>query len=458
MNEKITLNKDHGWINVIENGVTNDGINTVDEQLQNIILAADEESILFFPKGNYLFEKGITINKRLTLLGESNYGDNDLDNFADTTNFITRAVPNISIIHITGANQYIKNINFYSDSCTMQVNQSPPEDGEIKFRHILKIRYKNVSAVSSSTGLDGQSRFEHLYIQGFSNCGIQIPSSSNANNILIDTCGLGLQADTNTLLSSIKVRRCKNGMDITTGVNLYNVRIGEIQEVGINNTGKGMNLIQNLLVDQCGYCGFKFKSMCDSKITGLFTRCCQSYYGIDPDTYMQMDEKVDEAYALFYGDTLDNCNIELINHNDCVWEDENDTKHKIYIIKADKTTNVFLRCNAETDKFVQSAKGDLLLEHSKNTYKFYDGEICSIGGVQISENAKGDYIKMEDGIVTIPGNLNDIKIATLPLNSVLTSMTDSVQELEKQHGGKWENIGSKNVGGTTVFYYKKIGR
>ncbi|NMS92235.1 hypothetical protein HGQ85_20565, partial [Clostridioides difficile] len=69
------------------------------------------------------------------------------------------------------------------------------------------------------------------------------------------SCGLGIKLGEKSMLSSSKVYRCKNGMEITTGVSVNNVKIEDIQEVGINNKGLGFNLMMNLSVDNCGYCG-----------------------------------------------------------------------------------------------------------------------------------------------------------------------------------------------------------
>ncbi|OJT73180.1 hypothetical protein BM531_20325, partial [Clostridioides difficile] len=76
--------------------------------------------IIYFPKGNYLFEKGIKISQQITLQGDSYYGGgNQVSNLdkkqpiIGTTNFITRGVSNMSIITLSGTSQCIKNINFY---------------------------------------------------------------------------------------------------------------------------------------------------------------------------------------------------------------------------------------------------------------------------------------------------------------------------------------------------------
>ena len=117
------------------------------------------------------------------------------------------------------------------------------------------------------------------------------------------------------MLSSSKIYECKNGMEITTGVSLNNVRIEEIKEIGINNKGFGFNLIMNLMVDQCGYCGFMFEKMYYSQITARITRCGQYYKSVDYNAYENMEDRKEEAYSIFYGDILENCNIVLMNSN-----------------------------------------------------------------------------------------------------------------------------------------------
>lgn len=245
-------------------------------------------------------------------------------------------------------------------------------------------------------------------------------------------------------------------MEITTGVSLNNVRIEEIKEIGINNKGFGFNLIMNLMVDQCGYCGFMFEKMYYSQITARITRCGQYYKNVDYNTYESMKDRKEEAYSIFYGDILENCNIVLMNSNIDTLESDSLNEHKIYVIKANETNNVMLTCYAEADNFIQCAKGNLLLENGENTYKFYNGEICSVGGVQISDIDEKDLIKIIENTLYIDDKGKYLMVPRLKKNTVIYSVLDSTEEINKLHGGIWEQIDVKVLAGESMYYYKKI--
>ena len=389
------------WINVLELNSKIDitGKYDVSNMIQNIVSDKSlEGSIIYFPKGNYLFEKGIKISQQITLQGDSYYGGgNEVSNLdkkqsiIGTTNFITRGVSNMSIITLSGTSQCIKNINFYYDS-----------------HDIEKIPPKNVSAITEYGETQGLSHFEHLFISGFSGIGIEIPYYSTGNDITVSSCGLGMRLGEKSMLSSSKIYECKNGMEITTGVSLNNVRIEEIKEIGINNKGFGFNLIMNLMVDQCGYCGFMFEKMCYSQITARITRCGQYYKSVDYNAYENMED----------------------------------------IGRAS--------CYAEADNFIQCAKGNLLLENGENTYKFYNGEICSVGGVQISDIDEKDLIKIIENTLYIDDKGKYLMVPRLKKNTVIYSVLDSTEEINKLHGGIWEQIDVKVLAGESMYYYKKI--
>ncbi|MCC0645522.1 MULTISPECIES: glycoside hydrolase family 55 protein [unclassified Clostridioides] len=437
------------WVNVLELNSKIDitGKSDVSDMIQDIV--SDEslkDSVIYFPNGDYLFEKGIKISQQITLQGNSYYGGDVLelseseDNkkpFIGATNFITRGVSNMSIVTLTETNQTIKNINFYYDNREIK-NELP----------------KDVSAITEGEGVQGLSHFEHLYISGFSGTGIEIPLYATGNDITVTSCGLGIKLGEKSMLSSSKIHKCKNGMEITTGVSLNNVKIEDIQEVGINNKGLGFNLMINLAVDKCGYCGFMFEKMSHSQITARFTNCSQYYKNVDYDTYKNLPDKKEGAYSILYGDTLDNCNIVLMNNN--VDTLENGLERKIHVIKANETTNVTLECDAEADSFIQCAKGNLLLENGRNTYKFYDGEICSVGGVQVSDVNQGDLLKIIDNTLYVDDGGKDLVVPKLQKNSVISSILDSEVEISKLHSGTWEQIGVKTLNGEPMYYYKKI--
>ncbi|EGT5081399.1 TPA: glycoside hydrolase family 55 protein [Clostridioides difficile] len=437
------------WINVLELNSKIDitGKYDVSNMIQDIVSDKSlEGSIIYFPKGNYLFEKGIKISQQITLQGDSYYGgDNQVSNLDNkqsivgTTNFITRGVSNISIITLEGTSQCIKNINFYYDS-----------------HDIEKIPPKNVSAITEYGETQGLFHFEHLFISGFSGIGIEIPYYSTGNDIIVSSCGLGMRLGEKSMLSSSKIYECKNGMEITTGVSLNNVRIEEIREIGINNKGFGFNLIMNLMVDQCGYCGFMFEKMCYSQITARITKCGQYYKSVDYNTYENMEDRKEEAYSIFYGDILENCNIVLMNSNIDTLENDSLDEHKIYVIKANETNKVMLTCYAEADELIQCAKGNLLLENGENTYKFYKGEICSVGGVQISDIDEKDLIKIIENTLYIDDKGKYLMVPRLKKNTVIYSVLDSIEEINKLHGGIWEQIDVKVLAGESMYYYKKI--
>ncbi len=110
------------WINVLELNSKIDitGKYDVSNMIQNIVSDKSlEGAIIYFPKGNYLFEKGIKISQQITLQGDSYYGgDSQVSNLdkkqsiIGTTNFITRGVSNMSIIALTGTSQCIKILIF----------------------------------------------------------------------------------------------------------------------------------------------------------------------------------------------------------------------------------------------------------------------------------------------------------------------------------------------------------
>ncbi len=65
------------WINVLELNSKIDitGKYDVSNMIQNIVSDKSlEGAIIYFPKGNYLFEKGIKISQQITLQGDSYYG------------------------------------------------------------------------------------------------------------------------------------------------------------------------------------------------------------------------------------------------------------------------------------------------------------------------------------------------------------------------------------------------
>ncbi|HFL2500863.1 TPA: glycosyl hydrolase family 28-related protein, partial [Clostridioides difficile] len=76
MGEPIIIKETDRWINVLNYGVCNNEKEDVSSRVQEIINAAPEDSIIYFPSGKYLFTSGIEINKRLTLCGDTYFRSN----------------------------------------------------------------------------------------------------------------------------------------------------------------------------------------------------------------------------------------------------------------------------------------------------------------------------------------------------------------------------------------------
>lgn len=154
MEESIIIKDISGWINVLDYGICNDETKDVSFKLQEIMDAVPEDSIIYFPKGKYLFESGVKIKKRLTLCGDSYILANVPKNTAGVTQFTFKGKKNpksenIAIITAKSVRHCIKSICFYSDSCDrdMTSNHEPPTDGKPRFHHNVIINYRNISAI-----------------------------------------------------------------------------------------------------------------------------------------------------------------------------------------------------------------------------------------------------------------------------------------------------------------------
>ncbi|NMS92008.1 hypothetical protein HGQ85_19060, partial [Clostridioides difficile] len=246
------------------------------------------------------------------------------------------------------------------------------------------------------------------------------------------------------------------------------MRVEEVGKVGINNIGKGSNFVTNITIDQCGYCGFKFNSISNTQISGNISRCGQYYFNFSYDEYLKLDGKVEEAYSLLYGNSIESSNITITNDNGDYWDDagkdkyekENDKRyapHKVYLIEALETNNLLLRFNIDaTDMVVKSKKGRLVYNNKMQTVIFYDGELGSINGVGISEKSDEDKIKIREGEMYINSNDKESKIYSLQVNDIMSTTIKDEMKLTKDYGGTWEKIGEKIELGTTVHYYKMI--
>ncbi|EML9210893.1 glycoside hydrolase family 55 protein [Clostridioides difficile] len=460
--------KDGRWINVVERGIKNDGSYNVGPALQDIIDEIETDfCVLYFPKGKYLFTSGVKINKEIVLQGDSNSS-------TGTTQFITRGVENMSIITLTGKKQCIKNINFYSDSCEIQVNKEPPTKGNPKYHYEMiinknekNVEMNNVSAIlydNSKNMIKGLGHYENIYISGFSGTGIRIPYYSIVNDVTVSSCGLGIDAGIDTIISNSRISKCQNGMRIRTGTSINNVRIEKIQKVGLISSqvkgyeGYGSYKINNITIDQCGYCGFSFDSMKDSYFSGIIRRCGQYYYNTDYDTYLSIKDRVEEAYSLFYGNYFTECNIDLVSDNKDNWDDGLEYKHKVYVFKTLQIPKLTLRCNIDAyDYIVKSVHGggNLMLKNNFNNYIFIDSSSPEvINGINFNYQKNGNLLRLNNGKLSYKNGKEETAIFRPNYGLIVASTDSECEQIETSYGGKWEKLGSEVIGEETVYYYK----
>ena len=458
--------KDGRWINVVERGIKNDGSYNIGPALQDIIDEIETDfCVLYFPKGKYLFTSGVKINKEIVLQGDSNSS-------TGTTQFITRGVENMSIITLTGKKQCIKNINFYSDSCEIQVNKEPPTKGNPKYHYEMiinknekNVEMNNVSAIlydNSKNMIKGLGHYENIYISGFSGTGIRIPYYSIVNDITVSSCGLGIDTGIDTIISNSRISKCQNGMRIRTGTSINNVRIEKIQKVGLISSqvkgyeGYGSYKINNITIDQCGYCGFSFDSMKDSYFSGIIRRCGQYYYNTDYDTYLSIKDRVEEAYSLFYGNYFTECNIDLVSDNKDNWDDGLEYKHKVYVFKTLQIPKLTLRCNIDAyDYIVKSVHGggNLMLKNNFNNYIFIDSSNPEvINGINFNYQKNGNLLRLNNGKLSYKNGKEETAIFRPNYGLIVASTDSECEQIETSYGGKWEKLGSEVIGEETVYY------
>lgn len=462
-------------INILEKNpkIKNDGSEDVGPFIQEVIDKLPLKScILYFPKGKYLFKTGITINKEITLLGDS-------DASTSATEFITHGVPNMSIITLTQMKQCIKNISFYSDSCEVLVNDEPPTQGNPHYHYEMLTKKNNknekldnVSAITTD-GLGDATRglghYENLYISGFSGIGIQIPYYAISNDITVNTCGLGIDTGIDAIISNSRISECGDGMRIMTGTSINNVRIEKIQKVGLRSSqngkleGFGSYKINNITIDQCGQCGFLFGLVIDTYISGIIRRCGQRYYNTDYNTYLNIKDEKEDAYSLFCGNYFKNSYVNLLSDNKDNWDDGLEYKHKVYVFEMLEVPDSTLKCNIDANDYIIKAKnggGNLRLQNNFNDYIFIDSSSPEIvNGINLKGYHKNENLfLLEKGEFSFKNSTDEKKKNVFKPGAgfIVKSTESDISKIKATYGREWGKLGSELIGKETVYYYKYI--
>ncbi|MGS5515650.1 glycoside hydrolase family 55 protein [Clostridioides difficile] len=473
MGEPIIIKETDGWINVLDYGVCNTEKENVSYRVQEIINAAPEDSIIYFPRGKYLFTSGIEINKRLTLCGDTYFRSNNpnhKDFYSGATQFSGKfdekeiengTMESFTIITVKGVKHCIKSISFQSNNCNTNSYSAPPANGKPGFHHEITFKSEHkgkcISAIVCENAPEGSGHYENVDFGGFGEIALKMSNNSTVNDITVFSCNHGISAGEKSIITNGKTWGCDYGMEISTGTFINGMRVEEVGKIAINNVGKGSNFITNITIDQCGYCGFKFDSISNTQILGNVSRCGQYYFNFSYDDYLKLDEKVEEAYYLLYGNSIEASNITIPNDNTDNWEDKGKENHTVYLIKAFETKNVLLRCTIDaTDMVLESEKGNLIYNNKGQTVIFHDGEISSINGIGVSEEDYGDKIKIKKGDMYINSNNKELKMYSPQIGDILTTTKVTSDEVASSYGGKWEKIGKKVEFENTVHYHKMI--
>lgn len=483
--------KNYNWINVYEEARKIDpsfditGEHDVSDVVQKV-LEGKKFCSFYFPKGTYLFEKGITLSEEIVLQGEANIGvpaNISMDPISGATNFITHVKHDMSIIHIKEKKQCIKNINFYSDSFQMKKNDRIPTNGQPGY-HYEKVdkgnTYGKVNAITHYEDLEnhgGLGHFENLYFHGFSGIGFEIPYYAIANHLTVSNCNIGLDVGIDSIITDSRVSDCVIGIDISTGATLTSIRIERMQKFGIISRyekGWGSYKLNNITIDECGYCGIYMYQLFNCNISAIITRCGQYFYQTDKETFQSLLEKEQDknekaekssAYSLIYGNLIADSSFEILGSNEVTWEQHvSSTPQKLSVFHCDYILRSIAKSTLENDANIYSVtKGNSL--RYMNQY----GSVLFTNTNQIPTGYGGintEY-KMDERLIRASGTMfrirdNDKEVESYYTSPalVVASVNNDIEQIPRSYGEgrannlNWTLLGSEKIGNDTVYYFK----
>lgn len=458
------------WINVVQKyGIDNTGSRDVGIELQRIIDSVPQYSTLYFPKGKYLFNTGIVINKILTLKGDiSSVGSIPRNGFG-STEFRAIGKSDISIITISSP-VIIKDINFYSDSVVQQYNDDIPTADNLHLHYFLEKTYENVNAITVDESYkSARSILENIYCTGFSGIGITIPYYSTGTKLLSQSCDIGIQIGIDSFLSDSKVWGSgEKGIDIQTGASISNARVEECSKYGIYISGSGHIKIYNVIIDQCGYNGIYANSLASTIINGKITRTCQYYFPLTFEEYNNLATKIDGCFSAIYlagyGSKL---NIDIISDYTSTWNDsliDTDEKY-ILAVKDGIITSYVHITGVPHDDYIVSKVFNV---SGKFEYCCNDGHIYFvINNIIVSKDGISvtSYIRENDLLALLKGKLRVYDDTTEKYRYVerydvgqivFETNTKDPVIWGYQKGGTWELINTQTIGSETVYAMKKV--
>lgn len=459
------------WINVVQKyGIDNTGSRDVGIELQNIIDNVPQYTTLYFPKGRYLFNTGIIINKILTLKGDISSGGAVPRTGFGSTEFRAIGKSDISIITISSP-AIIKDINFYSDSVVQQYNDDIPTVDNLHLHYFLEKIYENVNAIIvDESNNSARSMLENIYCTGFSGIGITIPYYSTGTKLLSQSCDIGIKMRADSFLLDSKVWGSGEiGVDLQTGASISNVRVEECSKYGIYISGVGANKIYNITIDQCGYNGIYANSLRSTIINGKITRTCQYYFPLTFEEYNNLATKIDGCFsAIYVAGYCSELNIDIISNYTSTWNDSlTDTDEKyVLAVKGNIKTSYVHITGVPHDDYIVSKVFNVSgqVEYCCNNGHIYfiiNNSIISKDGISVTPYTReNDLLALSKGKLSVYDDTTEKYryVERYDVGQIVfeTNVKDPVI-WGYQKGGEWNLIDTQTIGSETVYVMKKVG-
>lgn len=449
-----------GWVNVVEAyGIDNTGATDVGAAVQNIIDSVDDFAILYFPTGDYLFNTGISITKKITIIGESRFIDDIPRLGGSNTRFTTRGKSNFTMITAEGANYAIENILFYSDSATTIENTVEPTAGNPHFHYELVRSYENVNAFVDNSDTSSKCYFNNIMISGFSGTGIKAPRLSTLNNVIAYSCGVGIETFFDCLLHNSRCWGCEIGGIMGVGTSIQNGRFEEAQKHGM--IAHGSNKFTSVTIDQCGYAGLVLRNYAqDITYLGKITRCGQYYFGTSQEAYLADENRIEEAFSLIYAETDARKLLCFLDGEiDATYSDDGDTESGIYLLKGTITESRFhLKSMPDTARIHKGIGQNTVF--CDKVYGFTNGSLQTEDGIGLTGDVYGARLQHRGGKLYVRNNDASAfdKLLIPERRMVIATTFNNAEQVGWSYGGTWVLKGSIKVGSDNqyeLFFYEK---
>lgn len=299
--QKATKKNSVDWINVVENGVANDGTTDVTTALQNLINTSPRGSILYFPIGSYLISSGLTINKEITLLGCASSTREDIFYQNYSKIILKSGTANVNIIEQTTSyvRITIKNMVIWSTSYTQTLNSNKPIAGSPTSIYNVNVVNAGVNGVKL---ISQGSILENVHVIGCSGTGIIVGSFNYARFCYTYNCGVGFLVTTDNSLLQNRANQCGNALSITgIGNVISNFRIDGTSAEAILLTNAFRNVLDGIQTDQINYCAISMSNSNYNVIRGDLSRVGQYYGGSEISTITDAEKY--KACCIYFSGT-----------------------------------------------------------------------------------------------------------------------------------------------------------